>query len=140
MKIDKKDQKIIEQLKDNSRASIRDISKATGLRPSTVHQRLGKLIKNKVIDKFTIKLNNKEVGENFIVFMLVETGKTFPKNVFDSRHIKEVFGVTGEYDMLLKMKFKDVEEFNLFVIKFRKEYGLKKTVTMVATAEIKEEI
>ena len=138
MKLDSKDKSIIEKLRENSRYSIRDIAKATKLRPSTVHQRLTKLIQNKVIEQFTIKLNNKSIDENFIVFMLVETGETFPKNVFDNNHIKEVFGITGEYDLLLKMKFKDVEEFNRFIIKFRKEHNLKKTTTMVATADIKE--
>ena len=52
-----------------------------------------------------------------------------------------IFGVTGEYDLLLKLKFKDVEEFNDFLIKFRKEQkGVRQTFTMVSTANIKEEL
>jgi DNA-binding Lrp family transcriptional regulator len=140
MKFDAKDQKIIRELKEDSRQSIRDIAKKTKLRPSTVHERIKKLVRNSVIEKFTLKLNNKAVGENFIAFMFVSSEKEIPSIVFSDPHIREVFGITGEYDLLLKLKFKDVEEFNNFVIKFRLETGIKKTLTMVSTVNIKEEL
>lgn len=141
MDIDKKDVAIIDVLKENSRLSIRDVAKKTKLRPSTVHQRILKLKERGVIEKFTLKLNNKAVGEGFIVFMLI---KTKPSAMLDklvnSKHVKEFFGVTGEYDLLLKLKFRDVEEFNDFVIRFRKEQSIQTTLTMVVTANVKEEI
>ena len=143
MDLDKKDLAIIASLKENARLSIRDIAKKSGIRPSTVHQRITQLKKKNVIEKFTLKLNNKSVNENFIVFLLIKTkpsalidNKTLQNNV----HIKEVFGVTGEYDLLLKLKFQDIEEFNEFIIKFRKEQPVETTLTMVSTTTIKEEI
>jgi len=140
--IDKKDIPIIEALKENSRLSIRDIAKKTRLRPSTVHQRITKLKESNVIERFTLKLNNKAVGENFIVFMLV---KTKPNVILDNKamqneHVKEAFGLTGEYDLLLKLKFNGIDEFNDFVLKFRKEQQIESTLTMVVTANIKEEL
>jgi len=138
--LDKKDIKIINTLKQNSRESIRDIAKKTNLRPSTVHQRIQKLVKNKVIERFTLKLDNKEVGENFIVFVLIKTEKDIENRVFNNKHIKEVFGVTGEHDLILKLKFKDVEEFNNFIIQFRKDHGLRETMSMIATTTVKEEV
>ena len=71
MELDNKDNKIIEILKENSREPLKTISKKTAIRPSTVHQRIQKLIKEKIIEKFTIKLNNKAIGENFIAFLLI---------------------------------------------------------------------
>ena len=142
MELDHKDLKIIEILKNNAREPIKDITKKTAIRPSTVHQRIQRLIKNKVIEKFTIRLNNKAMGENFIAFMLIKgtTSDYVTSKFLYSKNIKEVFGVTGEYDVLVKLKFKDVEEFNGFVINFRKEMkGVQSTLTMVATANIKEE-
>ena len=142
MTLDKKDNLIIEALKEDSRMPIRDIAKKTGIRPSTVHERIKKLVKRKVIEKFTLKLNNKSVGENFIIFMLIKGGTTeyIHEKIKNKGCIKEIFGVTGEYDLLLKLKFKDVEEFNDFIINFRKEMkGIQATMTMVATANIKEE-
>ena len=143
MEPDNKDIKIIEILKEDSRLPIREISKKTKIRPSTVHQRIQKLIENNVIEKFTVKLNNKLAGENFIVFMLVKGGTT---EYIDSRflndgHVKEVFGVTGEYDLLIKLKFRNVEDFNEFVIDFRKNRKeIQSTLTMVATTNLKEDI
>lgn len=138
MSIDSKDIQIIEELKKDSRASIRDLAKTTGIRPSTVHQRITKLKESNIIERFTVKLNNKLVEENFIVFMFVATEQDLDPAVFNNKHVKEVFGITGEYDLLFKLKFKDVEEFNQFVLNFRKKTGIKKTITMVATITLKE--
>lgn len=138
--MDKKDSAIIAELKKNSRSSVRDIAKKTSLRPSTVHNRIQQLKKNTIIEKFTLKLNNKAVGENFIVFMAIKAAKDIPSTAFRSRHVKEVFGITGDYDLLLKLKFKDIEEFNDFIINFRRHYNLTTTQTSVVTTTIKEDI
>jgi len=142
MALDKKDLAIIDILKTDARLSIRDIAKKTGIRPSTVHQRITNLKKAGVIEKFTIKLNNAAIGEDFIVFMMIKTKPNvlLDNKTISNKHVKEVLGVTGEYDLLLKLKFKDVAEFNDFVIKFRKEQQVVTTLTMVATANIKEEL
>ena len=143
MEIDNKDGKIIGILKQDSRMPIREIAKQTRIRPSTVHQRIQKLIENGAIEKFTIKLNDKAIGENFIVFMLVKGGTTeyIDNKILTNDHVKEVFGVTGEYDLMIKLKFENVEEFHGFVLNFRKEKKeIQSTLTMVATANLKEEI
>jgi DNA-binding Lrp family transcriptional regulator len=142
MDLDKKDLAIIDLLKQDARLSIRDIAKKTSIRPSTVHQRITKLKKDDVIEKFTIKLNNSAIEEDFVVFMMIKTKPNviLDSKVINNKHVKEVFGTTGEYDLLLKLKFKDVQEFNDFIIKFRKEQQIETTLTMVGTANIKEEL
>ena len=140
MEIDAKDRKIITELKKNSRQTVREIAKQTGIRPSTVHQRITKLKKEGVIENFTVKLNNAAVEENFIVLMFVSTKTDLLPSFFNNRHVKEVFGITGEYDLLLKLKFKDVDEFNSFVIGLRKNKAIEKTLTSIATITLKEEI
>jgi len=142
MKLDDKDLAIISLMKDNSRLSIRDIAKKTGIRPSTVHQRITNLRKEGIIEKFTIKLNNKAIGENFIIFMLIKMkpASKLSNKITSNNHVKEIFGITGEHDMLLKLKFKDIEEFNDFVIDFRKDQDVVTTLTTVVTANVKEEI
>ncbi len=137
---DEKELKILNALRENSRSSIRELAKKTGLRPSTVHLKIKKLKKESVIERFTVKLNNKAVGENFIVFLLIKTKNEIKSSVFKDSHIKEVFGVTGEYDVLIKLKFKDIDEFNDFIIKFRKEQEPEATLSLVATINLKEEI
>ncbi|PIN79523.1 hypothetical protein COV16_03750 [Candidatus Woesearchaeota archaeon CG10_big_fil_rev_8_21_14_0_10_34_8] len=140
MKLDEYDHKIISALRENARLSVREIAKKLKMRHSTVHLRIQKLIRDKIIEKFTIKLNNKAIGENFIVFVFIAADKIIPDNAFKDGHIKEVFGITGEYDLLMKCKFAGIEDFNDFILNFRKRYDLKKTLTMIATVNVKEEL
>ncbi len=140
MELQDKDIKVIAELRQNARLPIRDIARKTGLRPSTVHQRMQRMAAEGVIEKFTIKLNNQAVGENFIVFILVKTSKDIENKVFSDARIKEVFGITGSFDLMLKCKFKDITEFNNFIIKLRKNEGITATETLVSTVVVKEEI
>ena len=140
MKIDEKDHSIIAALRDNARASVRDIARKTRIRPSTVHQRIQKLVENGIIEKFTLKLNNKAINENFIVFLFLTTNKDLSKAFFSHNSVREAFGITGEYDLVVKMKFKDVEAFNDYIIDLRKNPEIIKTLSMVVTATIKEEL
>ena len=143
--LDDKDKRILEMLLEDSRRPYHEIANdpKVKLSESTVRKRVLKLQDEGVIEKFTLKLNNKSIGENFIVFMLIKGGTTeyINNKIINNKHVKEIFGITGEYDLMLKLKFKDVEEFNKFLIKFRKEQkGVRQTYTMVTTADIKEEI
>lgn len=141
--LDKKDKKIIAMLKNNARASIREISKTTGIRPSTVHQRIKRLIENGVIEKFTLKLNDEKIGEGFAAFLLISGS---PERYLDDKilkdgHVKGIYGITGEYDLLIKMKFKDMSAFNEFLLDFRENYSthISKTLTMVQTVKLKDD-
>ena len=139
--ITEKDKKIIAALKENARASIKDLSQKTKIRPSTIHDRINKLIQDKTIKRFTVQLENSSVDEAFIVFLLMSTEKDLPATFFNNPHIKEVFGITGEYDLMIKLKFKNVAEFNDFILDFRKgKKEIQSTLTMVVTASLKEEI
>src|SRR3989344_9260912 len=92
MQLDNKDLTIISLLKDNARLSVRDVAKKAGIRPSTVHQRITQLKKKGIIEKYTLKLNNKEVGENFIVFLLIKTkpSSQLDRKIIDNQHVKEI--------------------------------------------------
>ncbi len=140
--MDSTNRKIVDLLREDSRKTIREIAEKIGSRPSTVHQRILKMSRDGMIEKFTVKLNDDMVGEDFTAFMFVKTTPStdLGKGVLSDRCVKEVFGLTGEYDMLFKMKFPGVKEFNDFVLKFRKTQNVVSTLTMVATAKIKEEV
>ncbi|RMF05559.1 Lrp/AsnC family transcriptional regulator [Candidatus Woesearchaeota archaeon] len=134
------DTKILALLRENSRATIREIAKKIGMRPSTVHKRISQLKKAGVIEKFTVKLNNEKAGEGFVAFILLSTSKELSSSFLNNPHIKEVFGVTGEYDLLVKLKFADASEFNDFLISLRKNTSVIKSLSMIATINLKEEL
>lgn len=142
-KLDVKDLKIITALKNNARSSIREISKSTGIRPSTVHQRIKRMVKEGVIEKFTVCLNDEKICEGFTVFMLISgtTERYLGKKIIENEHVKGIYGITGEYDLLLKMKFQDMKNFNEFLLNFREDHSehISKTLTMVQTVKLKDE-
>lgn len=140
--LDDKDRKILEILESNSRTSIREIAKITGYRPSTVHQRIKRLKEEGVIQKFTVKLDDEKLNRNLVVFMLISGAmdKYLDDKAMKDPCIREIHGITGEYDLLMKLKFRDMKEFNKFIIEFRDKYSdsIAKTITMVQTVSLKE--
>lgn len=141
--IDGKDSKILQALKEDASLSIREIAKNTNLRPSTVHQRIQKLVKNNVIEKYTIKTNDVVLDESLLVVFLIKgsTQKYLTSRIIQDDRVKEVLGITGEYDLLIKAKFSNVNEFNEYIIDFRKKHPqITSTLTMVGTAKLKEEL
>ena len=141
-KLDNQDMLILDHLQRDARITVRSLGKRTGIRPSTVHNRIQRLIKTGVISRFTIKIDPEKLGENLTVFMFVagSLDKYLDDNFLQQKYILEVHGITGEYDLLLKLRFKDMKHFNRFVIDFRERYSdsITKTITMVQAARIKE--
>ncbi len=138
--LDKTDKTILKELKNNSRISLKDMSKKTNIRPSTIHSRIQKLVKDNVIENFTITTNDSKLNEEFIVFVLVNADKEIKNTFFNKREIKDVFGVTGSYDLIMKCKFSDINEFNKFILELRKLPEVQNTLTMVSTIKIKEKV
>ena len=134
MNIDSKAMQIIEELRKAARVSIRDIANNIGMKHPTVHKRVQKLIKNKTIKHFTIRVDKDSIGEGFVVLVLLNRGKL----EFVDKEIKEIHTVSGEYDTLLKLRFKDVDEYNNFIKKFKEKHQLKKIKTIIATKTEKE--
>ena len=140
--LDDKDLAILAHLERDARVSVRKLGKLTDIRPSTVHNRIQRLVKSGVIQRFTVKLDPEKLGENLTVFMLVAGAldKYFDDKFMKNKSVLAVHGITGEYDLLLKLRFKDMKQFNKFVIDFRERFSksITKTITMVQTARLKE--
>lgn len=140
--LDDKDLAILNHLENDARLSIRKLGVLANIRPSTVHQRIKRMIKDGIIKKFTIKLDSEKLGEKLIVFMLVagSLDRYLDDKFLKSKTIIEIHGITGEYDLLIKLRFKDMKQFNKFIIEFREKYSksITKTITMVGTVALKE--
>lgn len=145
--MDEKDKKIIKTLKENARFSTRDIAKRTKIPISTVHKRIQKLIKEKIIKKFTIELNNQKVGNNFHAYILISTNldslKQKKKSQYDVlKELKKISIVEksniiiGEADLIIEILAKDVIEFEKILLnKIQNIEGISNTKTLMVIKE-----
>ncbi len=146
--VDKKDLLIIEALKKNARASVAQISKETGLAGTTVHNRIKKLRQNGIITGYTIKVDNKKLGKDIAAYALLTVDYNIIKQLKTSQHnvakelknlsqVEEASMVTGEADIILKLRARNIEELNHFItVKLRNTDGIEKTKTVVILDEV----
>lgn len=62
MKIDNTDVRILKELQQDSRLSIRELSKRVNLSPPSVTERIRKLEDSGIIEGYTIKINEAALG------------------------------------------------------------------------------
>ena len=142
--MDELDAKIIERLLKDSRKSLRSIAKELGTPTSTVHERVKRLVKLGVIRRFTTELDLKLLGLDITALILVSV---------DGAHITEVekilstydqvmavYDITGEFDVALIAKFRNMDELNNFIKTILKIPYIKRTVTSVVFNVVKEKL
>lgn len=145
--LDDKDFKILDVLKHNAKLSTQQIAKKTLIPVTTVHNRIKKLEKEGVIKGYTIVLDHKKIGKAVLAFILINVVYTLPTKKFQQEEIakqikkfeivEEVAIVAGGTDMIIKVRTKDIEELNDFVIrKLRNIEGVDKTQTMIVLSEV----
>lgn len=140
--LDERDRAILMYLHRDGRASVRTIASAVDLPASTVHARMARLERQGVISDYTVDLDPQRLGLGFVAFILVSgTAERYLEEEFLARpEVEEVAGITGEFDLLIKVRLTSLEHFNTFLMDFRDRYDayLDKTITMVRTANLKE--
>ncbi len=119
--MDKKDLRIIEILKINSKASFSEISKAISLSPSSVRERIRKLEDTGAIKGYSLEVNQALLGNSLEVFILLKvfTGKLqfailelqkFPE-------IMEAHRITGPQNFHLRVALRDQLHLQQFIDK-----------------------
>ncbi len=112
LKIDERDKKIIEILKENSRAPYNEIAKIIGISDVGVKKRIEKLVDNGIIKKFTIDVDLKKPYK----ILLLLKGEPKIKKGFQK--------IVGEYDYFGIFEFDSFEDYQKFVKKIEND-GLK---------------
>jgi len=145
--VDKKDEQILEYLTENSSLTTREIAEKTGIPITTVHKRIKKLKQEGIIKKFTIELDNKKIEKGFSAIILVSCDYKLLKELKKDQHqlakelshIPEVVSVdvvTGIIDIVVKVRMKDVEAFDTFLLKtIQKILGIDHTQSLVVMYE-----
>ncbi len=145
--MDGKDSQILAQLLADSRRSTALIARTTSIPRVTVHDRLAKLVERGVIRRFTLSLDYAKLDLPVTVFVLASFDSSSKSDQHElARRIAAVPGVyavhiiSGEWDWLLKIRARTIEEVGLLVVdKIRAIPGVQKTYTMASFETVKEE-
>jgi Lrp/AsnC family transcriptional regulator for asnA, asnC and gidA len=112
--VDKTDQKILSELSKDSSISIPKLSEKINVNSSVVYSRIKRLVKKKLIERFTIEVNNKELGYSVKSLTGINMDSKQRDNViqelFKIPSVSEVSEVTGRFDILVTMYAENLSE------------------------------
>ncbi len=146
--MDEKDWKILEQLLEDSSQTTSDISKKTGIPITTVHNRIKNMEEDGIITGYTVEVDHKKLGQGMAAYILVNVKYTLPdgteisqekvaKQIKAMEEVENVEIVTGNTDMVVKVRSGDVDQLNDFIIeKLRNVDGVDQTQTMVVLSSV----
>lgn len=150
--LDDLDMKLLRELRKDSRQSVRQLAKALGESPSTVYNRVKRLEKNEIIRKFTISFSYDHLDLSNVAFIFVglkapdicENGgneiRTMANEIAQISGVCEVHLISGDYDLLIKIRSKSLKTIGKFVIdELRSKPYVVKTSTNACFETILEE-
>jgi len=117
--VDKIDQKILSELSKDSSISIPKLAEKINVNSSVVYSRIKRLMKKKLIERFTIEINDKELG--YAVKSLTginmdsKQRDVVIEELFKIPGVREISEVTGRFDILVIMFAKNLPEMHLLI-------------------------
>ena len=124
------DKKLLGLLQEDTKKTTKELSMVLNLSVTAVYERIKKLEREGVISKYVAILDRNKVEKAFVVFChikLIQHTKdfvtTFESEVVKLNEVLECFHVSGDYDYILKVHVKDMDEFREFMV--TKLTGLK---------------
>jgi len=118
-KVDKIDQKILSELSNDSSISIPKLSEKINVNTSVVYSRIKRLVKSKLIKKFTIDVNDKELGYTVKsltgINMDSKQRDDVIEELFKIPGVREISEVTGRFDILVIMFAKNLPEMHRLI-------------------------
>ena len=113
-KIDDIDRKILSQLMADGAISIPKLSENINANSSVVYSRIKRLLKRKLIERYTIQVNEKELGYGVKSVTGINMNSKLRDNVIDELFkidgVSEISEVTGRFDIMITMHTKDLNE------------------------------
>ena len=107
------------ELSNDASISVPRLSKKINVNPSVVYSRIKRLVKRKLIEKFTIEVNDSALG--YAVKSLTGINMDTKKRdhvideLFKIDGVREVAEVTGRFDILVTMYAKTLDEMHRMI-------------------------
>ena len=118
-KVDDLDLKILSELSNDASVSIPKLSEKINENSSVVYSRINRLVKKKLIERYTIEVNNKELGYTVKsltgINMDSKQRSVVIEELFKIPGVREVSEVTGRFDILVTMYAKNLGEMHQLI-------------------------
>lgn len=140
-KYDEKDVEILRFLCINAKLSSRKLAQKLGMHPNSVIERIKKMEKAGIIRKYTTLLNVKMLGYKIKALIQLEIkGNTdvVMKKIVKLPFIQNAYRTTGEYDGIVKVICRDMDDLGRIVNEMNGVEGVQKVNTKIVLAEFKE--
>lgn len=109
-------------LQEDAKRNTKEISSLIGLSVTPTYERIKKLEQRKVIKSYVALLDKSKVDKNVIAYCQITLAKhqkelinNFKEEVLLLTEVMECHHVSGNYDFLLKVSLKDINEFHDFI-------------------------
>jgi len=121
--MDATDKKLLTLLQQDSKKTTKELAVKLHLSVTAVYERIRKLEREGIINHYVALLNRNKINKGFVVFChlkLIQHSKEF-LTIFEQEVVRldevlECFHVSGDYDYILKICVKDMEEYREFMV------------------------
>lgn len=139
--LDEIDEEIIKILQENAKTSYRVIQDKLNISIGTIHNRISKLEKNKIIEGYTLKLNNEKLGYKLTFLIRINIDGKHTQEILEEitrkPEVCSVFHTTGEQSAALICRFKEAQDVHNFIRKLNEKEFITKTNSNMVLKEYK---
>jgi Lrp/AsnC family leucine-responsive transcriptional regulator len=121
--LDKDDIRILQILQHDSRMTNKEIADKIGKSVSPVYERIRRLENEGIIQQYVALLDRRKVNRALCAYVNVQLKEhaatmmsTFEQEVIQFDEVMECYHMTGQFDFLLKVEVKDMDEYYTFMI------------------------
>jgi len=128
--------KLLQELTKDSSISVPNLSKKLGINASVLYSRINRLLKKKLIKRFTIVVDDVLLGIGVKALVGVNRDPklkdSIHKQLLETPEVVSISEVTGRFDMIVRVSADNLESLHTVVIeKIGKIDGLQNTETFV---------
>jgi Lrp/AsnC family leucine-responsive transcriptional regulator len=142
--LDDTDRQLLNLLQIDDRLSLAELGKKVGLAPSSVNERIKRLVTRSVIEGFHAHVVPEAVGLDLLAFVFVGWSDPAVEAPFLARiqgapAVLECHHVTGSWNYLLKVRLPTTRDLERFLGQVVKEVaGVQRTETIIVLSSAKE--
>jgi len=143
-KVDDLDFKLLIELKKDSQISIPSLSKKLGINSSVLYSRINRLVKKKIITKFTIETDDSRLGIGVKALVGINRDpkdkNSIHMSLMEIPYVVSIYEVTGRFDIVIRIFAEDLEQLHSVIIeKIGNIVGINSTETFVELQKTEKE-